>query len=278
MTLSQRTVGTAMKVYRRSPLYPRAGQMLAKVLAKMPGQPETAVRTINGVTYELELSDAIGASLYYSGTFEARTERLIEACLSPGMVALDIGANFGYHTFRIAQGVGPTGRVVAIEPMTEAWKRLTANARRNNFPQITYVQAGLSDTDQGLTTVAFKSHYDTDGTDHTDPERVRITTLDALVDEMGLPRVDFVKLDVDGYEGKVFRGAKATLERWHPDVLFEISPGMMTEQGDRATDLLDLLDDLGYQLLDEEGQPVNDRAALMTATGGHSVNLYATTG
>lgn len=264
-----------MKIYRRSPLYPRMGQTLAKILSRMPGRPSTAVKTINGVTYELDLSDTIGASLYYSGTFEAKTERLIELCVEPGMVAIDIGANFGYHTFRLAQRVGATGRVLAIEPMAEAWDRLRSNARRNDFAQVTYVRAGLADSDEGVTTVAFKSHYDIDGTEHIEPEQVRVTTLDVLVAEQGLERVDFVKLDVDGYEGKVFRGARATLGRWHPDVLFEISPGMMTAQGDSAGDLLALLDELGYRLLDEDRRPVHG-AGLMAATGEHSVNLFAT--
>jgi len=242
----------------------------------MPGRPSTAVRTIDGVTFELDLTDAIGASLYYSGTFEEKTERLIEGRLEPGMIAVDIGANFGYHTFRLAQGVGPSGRVLAIEPMTEAFTRLRANAGRNNFAQITYIQAGLSDAELGITSVAFTSHYDIDGTDRTEPERVRVTTLDNLVAEQGLERVDFIKLDVDGYEGKVFRGAVETLKRWHPDVLFEISPGMMLEQGDHPEGLFAILDGLGYRLLDEDQELALDRRDLMHTTGDHSVNLLAT--
>jgi FkbM family methyltransferase len=265
-----------MRLYRRSPLYPQAGRALAGVLARMPGRPSTAVKTIGGVTFELDLSDAIGASLYYSGTFEEKTERLIESCLKPGMVAVDVGANFGYHTFRLAQGVGPTGRVLAVEPMTEAWNRLRANAARNDFPQVTYVQVGLSDADEGLATVAFTSHYNIDGTQHAESELVRVTTLDTLVAEAGLERVDFIKIDVDGFEGKVFRGTRATLERWHPGVLFEVSPAMMAEQGDDAGDLFALLDGLGYRLFDEDRAPVSDRAALMAAAGGYSVNLFAT--
>jgi FkbM family methyltransferase len=276
MTSTERAIGMAMRVYRRSPLYPRAGRTLAKALAKMPGRPSTAVRTIRGVTYELDLSDTIGASLYYSGTFEAQTERLIESRLEPGMVAVDVGANFGYHTFRLAQGVGPTGRVLAIEPMTEAWNRLRASAALNNFRQVTYIQAGLSDADEGVATVAFKSHYDVDGSEHIEPGRVRVTTLDVLVAEQGFQRVDFIKIDVDGYEAKVFRGARGTLERWRPDVLFEISPGMMAELGDRAGDVFALLDELGYRLLDEDRRPVVDRADLMDLTGDYSLNLFAT--
>jgi FkbM family methyltransferase len=227
------------------------------------------VKAINGVTYELDLSDAIGASLYYSGTFEAKAERLIEARVQPGMTAVDIGANFGYHTFRLAQRVGPAGRVLAVEPMSEAWGRLQANAAHNDFGQVTYAQVGLSDRDEGVTTVAFTSHYDIDGTEHTTPEQVRVTTLDTLVQETGLERVDFVKLDVDGYEGKVFRGARATLEQWHPDVLFEISSDMMAAQGDDAGELLATLGQLGYRLLDEDQRPV-------TGIPAGSVNLFAT--
>jgi FkbM family methyltransferase len=252
------------------------GRTLAKMLARMPSRPDTAVKTIEGVTYRLDLSDAIGASLYYSGTFEAKTERLIEACVQPGMVAIDIGANFGYHTFRLARCVGPDGRVVAVEPMREAWDRLLANAQLNDFPQISYLQVGLSDAEHGVTTVAFRSHYDIDGSEQVAEEQARLTTVDVLVAEEGLERVDFVKLDVDGFEGKVLRGARATLERWHPDVLFEISPTMMKEQGDDAADLLAFLRDLGYRLVDEDRRPVAGDERLIATVGAHSVNLLAT--
>lgn len=265
-----------MKVYRRSPFYPRMGQTLAHALARMPGRPSTAVKTIKGVTYELDLSDAIGASLYYSGTFEAKTERLIESRVGPGMVAIDIGANFGYHTFRLAQAVGPSGRVLAFEPMAEAWSRLCSNVERNEFAQLSCVRVGLSDRDEGVTNVAFTSHYDIDGTGHAEPEQVRVTTLDVLVGEAKCPRVDFIKLDVDGYEGKVLRGSTATLTAWHPDVLFEVSPGAMAVHGDSATELLGFLVELGYRISDEDRRPVADLAALMDATADYSVNLLAT--
>jgi FkbM family methyltransferase len=277
VTLVESAIGTAMRLYRRSPLYPRAGRTLARALARMPGRPDTAVRTIRGVTYQLDLTDAIGASLYYSGTFEAKTERLIESSVRPGMTTIDIGANFGYHTFRLAQCVGTQGRVLAVEPMAEAWQRLLANAQLNDFPQIAYRQVGLSDAELGVTSVAFRSHYDIDGSRSIAEEDVRITTVDSLVAEEGLDQVDFVKLDVDGYEGKVLRGARATLEQWHPDVLFEISPGMMDEQDDRAEDLIAFLEGLGYRLVDEDRGDIDDVRALMGTIGNHSINLLATT-
>ncbi|MCZ4499607.1 MAG: methyltransferase FkbM family [Marmoricola sp.] len=65
-------------------------------------------------------------------------------------------------------------------------------------------------------------------------EEVRLTTLDQLVAETGLPRVDFIKLDVDGFEGRVLRGAEHVLDTWRPAIVFEISPGAMAAHGERA--------------------------------------------
>lgn len=275
MSLVDGAIGIAMRLYRRSALYPRAGGVLAKLLARRPGGPSESVKSIRGVTFHLDLSDTIGASLYYSGTFEAKTERLIESTLKQGDVAIDVGANFGYHTFRLAQGVGTAGQVLAIEPMSEAWLRLRVNAGLNNFPQVRYLQAALSDVDEGHAAVAFKSHYDVDGSEHTQPEVVRVTTLDSLVAEQGLQRVDFVKVDVDGYEGKVLRGAQETLKRWHPQILFEISPTAMATHGDEAVALLQLLAKLGYALFDEDRRPITDSLRLLQSAGNYSVNVLA---
>ena len=101
-----------MRLYRASPFYPKFGPMLGKLLGLVTrdaGKP--VIREIDGVRFELDLREMIDASLFYSGTYEIEAERTITAVLKPGMTAIDIGANIGYHTFRIAKAVGESGRV-----------------------------------------------------------------------------------------------------------------------------------------------------------------------
>jgi hypothetical protein len=102
-----------------------------------------------------------------------------------------------------------------------------------------------------------------------------MTSFDVLIVEMDLPRVDFIKLDIDGYEGKVLRGAREVLAKWRPAIVFEISPGMMAAQGDSAADLIALLEGIGYELSYEDGGKIEDLGVLLNRVGDYSINLLA---
>src|ERR1700736_4066358 len=75
---ARNVVGTSMRAYRASPLYPRLGRTLGKVLGIVTrNASKIVIRQIDGVTFELDLREVIDASLFYSGTFEAEAERTI---------------------------------------------------------------------------------------------------------------------------------------------------------------------------------------------------------
>jgi len=271
-------IGFGMKAYRRSPLHPRMGRHLAKLMAIVVRHPDSEPRLleIDGITFEIDLREIIDASLYYSGTFEKEAEAIITDMLEPGMVAIDIGANFGYHTFRMSKGVGSEGQVLAIEPTTWAHDKLLRNAHLNGMTNISYSKVGLSDVDAGDTEIAFVSSYRLSGESTSTVETVRLTTLDTLVEELGLTRVDFIKLDVDGFEGKVLHGAARTLQKHLPALFFEISTSAMGANGDSAFELITWLESLGYRFQDEGRRHLVDMDAFLRAIADEtSVNLLA---
>jgi len=271
-------IGFLMKSYRRSPLHPRMGRHLAKLMAMVVRHPndEPLLHKIKGITFEIDLREIIDASLYYSGTFEEEAEAVITDMLRPGMVAIDIGANFGYHTFRMSEGVGPEGQVLAIEPTTWAYEKLLRNADLNDMTNISYAKVGLSDVDAGDTEIDFVSSYRLDGESTATVETVRLITLDTLLDELGVTRLDFIKLDVDGFEGKVLRGSARTLEKYLPALFFEISPSAMRINGDSAFELISWLTDLGYRFEEENRLRIADTDAYLRGIADEtSVNLLA---
>lgn len=275
-------ISVLMRAYRKSPLYPRLGKFLARVLAvvtRLRGKRQVT-KTIDGVTFELDLQEVIDSSLYFSGTFEAEAEEVLESLVRPGMVAVDIGANFGYHTFRMARSVGDDGQVLAIEPTTWAYDKLQRNALLNpSITNIRYAKVGLSDSDVGQTEIAFQSSYRLDGRQEDVVETVRLTTLDIVVAEQALQRVDFVKLDVDGFEGRVLRGAVETLRRHHPVIFFELTPSAMTSNGDDAMTLLRWLEELGYDFQSETQEAISDVPRFCNGIAdGYSINLLAVPG
>jgi FkbM family methyltransferase len=274
---ARKIVGTAMRVYRASPLYPRCGHMLAKLLGIVTrSATKTVIRQIDGVTFELDMREIIDASLFYSGTFEAEAEKTITAALRPGMIALDIGANFGYHTFRMARAVGNDGKVIAIEPTGWAFGKLQRNISLNCFNNIRPLQVALGDFDHGAREFRFQSSYRLDGTDLSADEIMPMYTLDTLMSMNGVDRVDFVKMDVDGFEGKVIRGAQETLARYHPILFFEITPSAMRANGDDPVELVRTLTGLGYIFQTEARKPIREIGQYLAKVArGFCVNLLA---
>lgn len=137
-----------------------------------------------------------------------------------GGVAVDVGANLGEWSVPLAQAVGPAGRVIAIEPNPGIADALAATLRINNLPQASVLRVAASD-------------HDGDGRLRIDPANtgvsrlsesgagVTLRRLDTIVGDAALPRLDLVKIDVEGHERAVLAGAAETLRRWRPVLVFE---------------------------------------------------------
>ncbi|MBS0658733.1 MAG: FkbM family methyltransferase [Verrucomicrobia bacterium] len=251
-SLLQKLIGFGIRVYRSSPFFPHGRKFFASILAKISPAGNRVQKTIDGLTYDLDLSEVIDTSLYYYGTFEKEIERLIDDYTQPGQTVLDIGANVGYHTVRLARNVGPQGRVVAIEPTSAACVRLRRNLELNRCTNVDVQALALSDREEGVREVAFQSNFPVDGEPLIVPEMLRLTSLDVLLPELGVSDLGFIKLDVDGYEEKVLLGALATLRRDRPVLVLEVMP----PAAGGPSRPLGLLQELGYSFYTEDRQPV----------------------
>lgn len=269
----ERSVGTLMRVYRSSPFHSyKVGAFLANLLSIFQGSNKNRIifKEIHGVNYELDLKEVIDSSLYYSGTYENDEEKLIDELLEPGMTAFDIGANFGYYTFRMAKKVKSEGNVFAFEPTTWAYDKLLRNAALNpDIVNVKYIKLGLSDT-TGEQVLTLQSSYRIDKKDNNFTERLKITSLDDFVNVNHIHKIDFIKMDVDGYEGKVIRGSQDVLERFHPIILMELCPTMMEKNQDHLSDLIRILDNLDYKYWTTRKKEIHDLADLCSTLGKNS--------
>lgn len=154
----------------------------------------------------------------------------LERFLRSDDVFIDVGANLGLYSLVASRLVGPSGRVLAIEPFKPTFARLERNVGLNGAINVTAVHAGISDQNE---TVTLTMHEDdsrislhragTAADNCADGESVEAYTLDRVLSDHGFERVDFIKVDVEGAEELVLRGAGKTLDRWHPTILFEIN-------------------------------------------------------
>ena len=214
-------------------------------------KPKIVRKTVNGILYELDLGQLIDASIHYFGSFEENTANCLTKLLKPGMNVLDIGANIGCHTLPMAQLVGPNGQVIAFEPMNWARKKLNRNIELNDFTNITVVDTALSEKPDKKKT-RFKNNWPLDHKHRPEAsaeQLIVMDTLDNYIDSNNL-KVDRIKIDVDGYEYKVFKGAQDLLNDQKPIILTEF--GYTTNRfGDKVEDMVDYLKEIGYEFFEE---------------------------
>ncbi|NVM04160.1 MAG: FkbM family methyltransferase [Candidatus Helarchaeota archaeon] len=212
------------------------------------------IKKIDGINYELHLNQLIDSSIYYSGCFEIETTNAIKKILKPGMIALDIGANIGCHTLPMAKIVGSKGKVIAFEPMKWPFKKLKRNIELNNFNNIIIENIALSDKRE-VKEILFRSSWTLDNTkieEANEPHKVQLETLDEYIKKHDIERVDFIKLDVDGYEYKILRGASGTLKKFKPTIIMELGIITLENFGDNIEDLITFLSNLGYYFYSEK--------------------------
>ena len=255
-------VGQLMRLYRRSPLHSaRVGRVLAGILSHLIllRKNPTIIKEVDNTKFELDLREVIDSSIYFSGTFEEDVEKNIHSLVKPGMCVLDIGANVGYHTFRMSKLTIPSGQVYAIEPTSWAYRRLIRNASLNpDLNNIIFSQLGLSNADTGTVPVQFQSSYRLDGKQQSTTENIELITLDTYLEREGITKLDFIKLDVDGFEGKVLQGASKSLNKMRPIILMELNPSTMLENDDDPDVMVQILMQAGYRFETSHGQPIKD--------------------
>jgi len=184
--------------------------------------------------------DALSTQRYIRGVHEPYMQDSFVNFLRPGDVAFDVGAHVGFHSLVCGLLVGSCGRVVAFEPDLHCRESLERQVQANPSLPITVLPYAVSDSPGQ---VRFYSARSGQSRVHTEGRLlVEATTLDILVKGGQIPAPDLIKIDVEGHEGAVLRGARATLEEYQPVVLCDYNDGTTFEV------VRDFLVPLGYQV------------------------------
>jgi FkbM family methyltransferase len=208
---------------------------------------------------------------------ERRELSTLRSLVAPGMVIADIGANVGFYTLEMASSVGPTGRILAFEPEPFSFSLLQTRARLAPSANVEAHQLALGDT--GGHAILYCSAYNRADNrlsqSHREPSveavEVPIRCLDDFLLVRGTPAIDAIKVDVQGSEERVFRGAQQTLERGLRWIWVEFSPLHLRGAGSDPRRFLCGLGNLGMEMFEvaETGQlrPITDVEELTARIG-----------
>jgi FkbM family methyltransferase len=218
-------------------------------LRDLLGPPANAELPVDrqGHRWVLNPSDYPQVDLFWLGESDRwdlhHAIRLVRA----GAVIFDVGANFGYYSVMLASALGGACEVHAFEPAAVTFERLSRHVALNGLACIHAHQIGLSDS-PGLASLQPRSG-NSGATFLVPGGQIQVSTLDRFVEERGLQRLDFMKIDVEGFEERVLRGGARTLERFRPTILIEIQPTTLERAGSSVHRLADLLTGHGYTLM-----------------------------
>jgi FkbM family methyltransferase len=202
------------------------------------------------------LREPVALHLLIDGVYEPPLGDFLRAQLASGATFVDVGANVGVFTILAGWLVGPDGRVLALEPSPRVFPYLEHNVRRNGLENVRLRQCAALDHDG--TSVSFyeapAQHFGMgalapqfDG----QPTPVPGRTLDSLLEDEEIERVDLLKVDVEGFEADVFRGARRLLTSGRPPVIVFEFRDWAEERvpGGRPGDAQRLLMDWGFRVV-----------------------------
>jgi len=189
----------------------------------------------------------------WSAGSEEAVLRSIASILRPGDAFIDVGANFGFHTLVGASCVGDSGMVVAIEPVPANCALLRRNVALNGFDRCVRIVAmaasdaagqrvALHGVQEGVSVAASIARHEGCGSAIV----VETTTLDECLASIDAP-LRLVKIDVEGAEHGVIRGAERMLRERRPMLLVEVHEFALPDFGSSARDFREHLERLGYE-------------------------------
>lgn len=203
----------------------RVFELLLRLIG--PDEPRRIVRTENGVLAYINPYNEIGRHILETGSYEKENEALFRNYIQYGDAVLDVGANEGVCTALFGILVGTTGTVVAVEPQSRLRDLIEINCRLNNLPDFRVFRNALGDEpgttarialysalNSGMSSFA-KRYHSTTGY-----EDVTFTSIEHIMNQCGIQRFNFVKVDTEGFEVEVVKAMMPVIRNGGIDHLY----------------------------------------------------------
>ncbi len=218
------------------------------------------------------------------GNFEPECTSLLAKLIKKGDTVFDVGANFGWYSCHFAQLVGERGKVHVFEP-TNAIEDLKNNLILNEFKSrciLNQVALGEKEGKEALfipqklgTAFASLREHSYDNSSKTHKISVPIEKLDDYVLSNKIEKVDFIKMDVEGGEYLVLKGAEIVLKQYSPVIMLELHESHTKCFGYSPEELIIYLGDLGYYLYEIDENEVGSVKEVISSENTNNYNFLA---
>lgn len=230
------------------------GKLLRLPLRFIP--KSTVVTVFSGLNRGMKW--IVGSSTHgcWLGTYEFTKQSVISCFIKPGMRVFDIGANAGFYTIAFSRLVGKQGHVWAFEPLAENSNNILRHVYLNKLQNITLLQIAVTDQNGIVGFQVANSNSMGAVSEGTDRYKVPAMSLDNLITKGTIPIPDMIKIDVEGAESLVLKGAKELMKKKKTILFISLHGDKQKQQ------CLELLKSNGYDIYTLNGNKVSNENIL----------------
>lgn len=244
--------------------------MVDRKLKKRTFKPYTIHRKLSGHDFEFLIADPVGKEWYDTPVTKMYSELdyAKEKVLEPGEVIIEFGAHHGYKTCYFAHLIGKTGKIVSVEPSPFNTDVIKKNLKLNHLTNVKVITKAGGETAGQKARFSYSSNSSIQDGKKLGTFETEITTIDSFADL----KPTLLKIDVEGYEIEVLKGAQKVLKT-RPKIMLEIHTKQLGERGHTVQDVFDLMDlsDYKVELMEEpKVYPLGKVADIKT-----NVQMYA---
>lgn len=206
----------------------------------------TLMAEVEGFRFWFDTGDREMGATMALGTYEPESVSLFKEILRPGMRCLDLGAQTGFFTCLMASIVGRGGSVEAFEPMPANFRLLEKNVAENRYSdRVRLHRLASSDVPSTIEGSLLSNMFVGGLVEGGEPIRLECVPVDDVV----AGPIDFVKIDIEGYEPKAIRGMERLIRRHRPIIVSECNEYWLQQfSGVTSGDYVEQLRLLGYDV------------------------------
>ncbi len=212
------------------------------------------IQTVRPITGNFKVnSDTktwIGAKIAFTGDYEPELKLVFKSLLKLGDVAVDIGANIGFHSLYFAELVGEKGKVISFEPVPYNFFSLNNNIQLNGFKNIETYNLALSDKEEEFSIIADEQSKNPGSFNLFEKGGNTIIKCKIGDEVLKNETINFIKIDVEGYESYVIAGLTKTIEKNSPILIFEYDINYHHKTELSNSYIFDILTPLGYSFFE----------------------------